>query len=1231
VNTYISADYEGVRYHVPKDDSSSRHWTTVEFDDSPWATGMNALGYETSGGTLEQELRTDIRDSLLDVNTSLYARYRFELTNTEDNFDGLKLRLKYDDGFVAFLNGEMIAFENAPQDAVWNSKSLGTRSDAEAISWVQFELDEHKNKLRTGANILAIQGLNSSLRGSDFLLAVELDVAETAFVAEPFLVGDMPAAVSNRDSIFGVLQPSERSVFLANEPELGSGFLIGTRFINYESPHVHPIDLSPSSETVAVVNTPDARVELIDATSSPPCLIASVPVGLEPVSVHFRTDIELWAVNHVSDTISIIDVPSRRTVRTIQTGDEPADVVFAGDPVRAFVTCSQENTIEVFDLTDLDAEPEKIAIEGEDPRALAVSPDGKTVYAAVFESGNSSTILAGGIASAFMMQYPPNIVSSPDSPYQGQNPPPLPKDTSVVPLHQTTAEAPEVSLIVKKDDEGVWRDDNGTDWTEFVSGKSAPLSGRPEGWDVLDNDIAMIETATGDVRYATRLMTTGMAIDVHPESGEILLVGTDAMNEVRYEPALKSRFLKVTVASVDPRTYKSTVADLNTHLDYAVQTLPLEERAKSIGDPRAVKFDPTRNRAYVAGMGSDNIAVIDSQGARLETIPVGEGPTTGLALDSESGRMFVLNRFDASVSVVDLDKGREVSRIEFFDPTPVRIKRGRKVFYNTHLTSGLGQLACASCHLDGKMDRVAWDLGDPTLLGKGENRLMTLGGITRNVEPHPMKGPMVTQTLQDIAEKGPFHWRGDRTRIEDFNPTFVDLLGNDRKMSNQEMADFKTFLRSMHFGPNPHRDLDNSLSKSLPLPGHYTTGEFSEAGQPLPNGNADRGFKSIFSRRKHPMLGGVTCIRCHSQTSGLARSRTASNHGLTNRTAATQEIFKVVQLRNLYEKVGFSTASRKSLTGFGFFHDGSVDTLERFVSQEMFALKSDQEVADTIAFLLSFSGNDSTFSSRGGWSSTSPRTSSRESHAAVGAQVSLAADLSADERRRALDEMANLTTRGEVELVARIHDSAGPPTAYVMAFDTNRYFKDGQGKSRYSTTKLSKEEKLVTLMIVQPGQANRHAFDRDGDLLFDDQESQDFLPAIPGINTPFDPLNPDATGDHYTFGPDGIPDWQNDFDGDRKSNLLEIRRGTNPADGWQPDRGFSLAATLAPDHKGVLLEWSGRKGVAYQVQGSGDLATWRDLPGLEVTASEDTQALKLIVPHEEPFYYFRLRIETSKP
>ena len=72
----------------------------------------------------------------------------------------------------------------------------------------------------------------------------------------------------------------------------------------------------------------------------------SVPVGMEPVAVAVRTNTEVWVVNHLSDSISIVDIglDPPRVVRTLLVGDEPRDIVFAGpQKARAFITTANRN------------------------------------------------------------------------------------------------------------------------------------------------------------------------------------------------------------------------------------------------------------------------------------------------------------------------------------------------------------------------------------------------------------------------------------------------------------------------------------------------------------------------------------------------------------------------------------------------------------------------------------------------------------------------------------------------------------------------------------------------------------------------------------------------------------------------------------------------------------------------------------------------------------------------
>ncbi|MBT8144163.1 MAG: hypothetical protein KJO55_05640, partial [Gammaproteobacteria bacterium] len=192
-----------------------------------------------------------------------------------------------------------------------------------------------------------------------------------------------------------------------------------TTFALYESGQVRPLALSSDKQVLYAVNTPDNRLELFDisGTLNP---LDGVPVGLEPVAVAVAPDGKVWVVNHLSDSISVIDASSlpATVIQTLWVGDEPRDIVFAGaQNERAFITTAhrgQNSPVDpnfnaavgradvwVFDSTTIDTlpggEPETIlTLFGDRPRPLAVSPDGATVYAGVFLSGNRTTAIAPG-------------------------------------------------------------------------------------------------------------------------------------------------------------------------------------------------------------------------------------------------------------------------------------------------------------------------------------------------------------------------------------------------------------------------------------------------------------------------------------------------------------------------------------------------------------------------------------------------------------------------------------------------------------------------------------------------------------------------------------------------------------------------------------------------------------------------------------------------------------------
>jgi hypothetical protein len=143
-------------------------------------------------------LRTDLAALMQGVNASAYIRVPFTVPNAL-GMDELRLRMKYDDGFVAYVNGQQVAIANAPLAPSWNATATAVRGGAEALISELF-ITNAPGLLQSGANVLAIHGLNISAADTDFLLGPELDAIRlTGFFSMP-----TPGA-ANQPGFFGVV------------------------------------------------------------------------------------------------------------------------------------------------------------------------------------------------------------------------------------------------------------------------------------------------------------------------------------------------------------------------------------------------------------------------------------------------------------------------------------------------------------------------------------------------------------------------------------------------------------------------------------------------------------------------------------------------------------------------------------------------------------------------------------------------------------------------------------------------------------------------------------------------------------------------------------------------------------------------------------------------------------------------------------------------------------------
>ncbi len=861
-------------------------------------------------------------------------------------------------------------------------------------------------------------------------------------------------------------------------------------FVTFETGQVRPLALSPDGSRLFAVNTPGGRLEIFDVEASGLRRAASVPVGLEPVAVAARTAGEVWVVNHLSDSVSVVSLTDGppRVVRTLLVGDEPADVAFAGPGrSRAFVTAARRGQnrpgdaqlttpgvgradVWVFDALDPGAGDGGtplgiVTLFGDTPRALAVSPDGGSVYAAVFRSGNQTTTVSEGAVCDGGPTAAPCEVDGVMMP--GGLPAPRTNAAGVP--------GPETGLIVRFDrGAGSWLDGLGRVWDPALRFTLPDL-------DVFRLDAATLATTAEYAHVGTVLF--GMA--VNPVTGAVYVSNTEARNDVRFEgpggfggSTVRGHLheARITVLRGD----EVVPRHLNPHIDYAVAPSPPGVAERSLAQPVGVAVSPDGATLWVAAFGSGVVAAVDTAALEAGTfapdvadhVPLTGGGPSGVALDAARSRLYVLTRFDNAVSVVDTATRREIAHLPLHNPEPASVVAGRPLLYDARATSSNGEASCASCHVFGDLDGLAWDLGNPDGAVAPNPNLIHFG----SPQPfHPLKGPMTTQSLRGMAGHGPMHWRGDRTggsqpdgdataadqAFQEFIVAFDSLLGRGGPIDAGDMRRFGDFALQIDYPPNPFRPLDGSLTPA------------QQAGRDL-----------FFGRTTD--TAGFNCAGCHELTPR------AGFFGTDGQTAIQggPQLLKIPHLRNLYQKVGMfggdAAPAAPQVRGFGFTHDGSVDTIARFLAGPEFAL-SEAERSQLEQFLLGFD------------TALAP---------AVGQQVTLTAGNAADAGAR-LDLLRARAVAGDCDLVAKgVADGAARGWLLVEGglFVGDR-LTDAPLSDQELRARASAPGQEITYTCVPPGSGARVALDRDEDGFLDGDETDASTDPADAASTPAgDPL-----------------------------------------------------------------------------------------------------------------------------
>jgi DNA-binding beta-propeller fold protein YncE len=725
------------------------------------------------------------------------------------------------------------------------------------------------------------------------------------------------------------------------------------------------------------------------------------------------------------------------------------------------------------------------------PRALAVTPDGSRVYAAGFHTGNQTTIAgestipngfgAGGVAGPAT-----NAFGYP---------------------------APEVGAIVK------W---NGAHWVDTLGvphDDAVRFSLPDKDVFVLDAMASPPHQLPGPSGVFQGVGTILYSMVVNPVNGKVYVANTDANNTDRFEGpgmfaghSLRGHLHenRITVLSsgggVAPR-------HLNKHINFAscCAPIPNAENARSLALPQGMAVTGNGATLYVAALGSDKVGVFSTAQLEADTfvpstasqIHVSGGGPTGVVLDEDRGQLYVLTRFDDAISILDTTTRAETAHVTMHNPEPPSVVAGRRLLYDASLSSSHGDSSCASCHVFGDFDSLAWDLGNPdaqvfTNPGPFASALLNLlVQPPRPIDPvfHPMKGPMTTQSLRGMANHGPMHWRGDRTGGNDaataqpdsgtfderaafqkFRVGFTDLLGRDTFIPQADMDAFTDFILQVRYPPNPNRSLDNVLTAD------------QEAGRQLfnsvacgipgcPDGNC-------------PTL---TCVSCHTlDPTGNPDSAAPGFFGTSGRSSFdfVPQLFKIPHLRNLYQKIGMFGNPEASgalggdhdfkgdqVRGFGFLHDGDVDTVFRFHHGPSFSVRFGGGFSDgpggevqrrqVEGFMLAFPTNFAPI---------------------VGQQITLTASSSAAVVAR-VQLLRQRADAGECDLVAKT-ELTGAEAGFLYV--GSGLFRTGRRAlppiDEAVLRLLAQVGRPVTYTCVPPGSGQRIGVDRDGDGFWDGDE-----------------------------------------------------------------------------------------------------------------------------------------------
>jgi len=552
---------------------------------------------------------------------------------------------------------------------------------------------------------------------------------------------------------------------------------------------------------------------------------------LSPIEIVFSPDGQLlYVLCQDSDEVRLVDPASAKVVSSIHVGRVPRGIALSPDARQLYVTNAWSDTVSVIDTAS--REVVQTLTAGFEPSGVVVDKSGATLYVA-------------------------NRLSS---------------DVSVIDL----ASGKEIKRL---------------------------LAGRGASYLALSPD--------GKWIYCTHIYPNPGSFRSEPAS-EITVIDTSTRRVVDRKPlnnvagvfhaAVSADGRLVAVAQLRPKNliplahvehgavFVDSLTLFGDDIGGTVQ-IPIDELDRYYALPWGVAITSDKSKIFLTTAGSQSVTAIDT--ARLlktihtrrqpfandlsvsaeyvtARIPVGHNPR-GLGLSPDGKRLYVANRLDDTLSVIDVEKQNVTSTIDLGGPRNIdALRRGERLFYTADFAFQ-GQFGCSNCHLDSTIDGLQWDL-EPDGFGKD---------IVDN------------RSLENLAGTEPFKWNGGNADMPtECGPRTEKFFFRSQSFTQQQLTDLVTFVYSLPYRPNRYRLANGELTSA------------QERGKSI--------FERTTTKRGFAIAEANQCTYCHSGPKYTNQKQIDVGTGkLTDRSP----VVDVPQLPN----VAYSAP---------YLHDGSAKSLE---------------------------------------------------------------------------------------------------------------------------------------------------------------------------------------------------------------------------------------------------------------------------------------------------------------